>query len=193
MQLNTVALAATSGHRAAGELLLEVDDAGAGEGADVHRLEIPVDLHGLDVGQPLDEALVAQVPEGERLGVGPEGHQGDDLAVVHLEGEGRLARDMGGALVPVLVDDRDLVGGREPRLGHAGAPGCGRFQGGGRRRPGPGPGPGRGCGRGAHAPAPATPANGSTSTSLPGSTPSLSRGSTMKQLASCIELRIPDP
>ena len=189
MQLNTVPLAAAGGHRAAGELLLEVDDAGAGEGADVHRLEVPVDLHRLDVGEPLDEPLVAQVPEGERLGVGPEGHQGDDLAVIHLEGEGRFARDVGGALVPVLVDDRDLVGGREPRLGHAGAPGRGRFRGGGRRRRDPR----RRRGSGAHEPAPATPANGSTSTSLPGSTPSLSRGSTMKQLASCIELRIPDP
>ena len=183
------ALPAAGGHRAAGELLLEVDDSVAGEGANVHRLEVPVDLHRLDVGEPLDEPLVAQVPEGERLGVGPERHQSHDLAVVHLEGEGRLARDMGGSLVPVLVDDRDLMGGREPRLAHAGAPRRGRFRGGGRRRPGPR----CGRGRGAHAPAPTTPANGSTSTSLPGSTPSLSRGSTMKQFASCMELRIPDP
>ena len=128
------ALAAAGGHRAAGELLLEVDDAGACEGADVDRLEVPVDLHRLHVGEPFDEPLVAEVAEGERLGIGAEGHQGHDLAVVHLEGQGRLARDVGRALLPVLVHDGDRVGGGEARIGHAGSPGHGSFRPGGRRR-----------------------------------------------------------
>ena len=55
--------------------------------------DVPVDLHGDDVLDALDEPLVAQVADRERLGRRAERHQRHDLALVDVERQRMLAGD----------------------------------------------------------------------------------------------------
>ena len=62
-------------------------------GGDGDRFGLPVDLHRRDLVDRLDQPLVAQVADRERLGRMAERHQRDDLALVDVKRERMLAGD----------------------------------------------------------------------------------------------------
>ena len=66
--------------------------------------DVPVDLHRDDVLDAVDEPLVAQIADGERLGRRAQRHQRDELVLVDVERQRMLARDRRVARRAGLVD-----------------------------------------------------------------------------------------
>ena len=60
----------------------------------------------------VDQALVAQIADRQRLGRMAERHQGDDLALVDVQRERMLAGDRGRHHLAALVVGLDLEGRR---------------------------------------------------------------------------------
>ena len=86
-------------------------------GGDGDGVDLPVDLDGGDLVKTGDQALVAQVADGQCFRRAAEGHQGDDLALVDVERQRMFAGDGGGNGLPVLVDGIDGEGERARSLG----------------------------------------------------------------------------
>jgi hypothetical protein len=99
--------------RALRRLRLEIGEAAAR--LDRHRIRLPVDLDGDDLVEALHEALIAQVPDRERLGRRAERHQRQDFLLVDVERERMLAGYGHVAHRAVLVD-----GGHVERRGAGG-------------------------------------------------------------------------
>ena len=70
-----------------------------------HRrcIGVPVDGDGFDVGRLLHQPLVAQVAQHQPVGVGTQGHQGDQLALVQVDGQRAFGRDVDHAYLTVLI------------------------------------------------------------------------------------------
>jgi len=87
------------------------------------RVHLPVDLHRDDVLDAFEQALVAQVPDRERLGRGAKRHDGENLLLVDVERERMLAGDRRLARLAVLVDGAHAEGRRPGGVGEDGTVG----------------------------------------------------------------------
>jgi hypothetical protein len=86
----------------------------------VRHAQGPIDLDGSDGGQVIDEPLIAQIPEYQPLGGGPERHQGDDGASIDGDRQRPLDRQLQRPRRTLFVDGGDLTqrrggGGTESR------------------------------------------------------------------------------
>jgi hypothetical protein len=67
------------------------------------RFDLPIDLCRADVGDIFDEAPVVQITESEKFGTGSDGHRGDDLVLVDVDGQSAFADPLQLAALLVLV------------------------------------------------------------------------------------------
>ena len=97
------ALTATGGDDAVRRLGFDV----AHTRVSAHRggADVPVHRHRLDIGDVVDEALVAQVTQHQQFRALAQGHQSNQLALVDEDRERPFGRDVDAALIAVLVDD----------------------------------------------------------------------------------------
>ena len=84
-------LSATGGHRSPAELGLLIAQTPAVPSRNPHPLLAPVDIDRDDLLELIDQALVAQEAERQRFGMGAQGHQGHDLAIINHQGQRKLA------------------------------------------------------------------------------------------------------
>ena len=113
------ALAAAARHGALLHARAQPFDALAGRHGD--RVRLPIDLHRGDRLDRRHQALVAQVAQRKRLGRVPERHEGDNLALVEVEGERMLAGDRRRHHLAALVVGLDFEGRRLGGVGEFGA------------------------------------------------------------------------
>ena len=81
---------------------------------------IPIDSDGFDRAGHIDQALVAQIAQHQPFGVGAQGHQGHQLALVHIHREGAFGRNGQVFGLAVLVDRLHGAGQWGKGLGQAG-------------------------------------------------------------------------
>jgi hypothetical protein len=109
------ALAASRGHHAVcgafgdvGHTLVCAHGCGA---------HVPIDGDGFDLAHLGDQPLIAQVAQHQQFRAGTQGHQRDDLALVHVDRERPFGRNVDAAAVAVFVQDLDLAQQLATRLG----------------------------------------------------------------------------
>jgi len=73
--------------------------------------------HRDDVLDPLDQALIAQISDRQRLGRSAQRHDRQQLVLVDVERQGMLAGDRSGHELAALVIGLDLEGGGPRRVG----------------------------------------------------------------------------
>ena len=112
------ALAAAGGHHFFGGASLDVRDALTG--LDRSSADIPVDRDRFDLVRRLHQALVAQKAQHQQLRLGAQRHQGDQLALVHIDGEGPFGRYRDRAGFAKLVDGAHLLHQRRTGAGEVG-------------------------------------------------------------------------
>ena len=78
--------------------------------------DFPINGDRLDLGGGADQALVEQITQHQPLRVRAQGHQRDEFALVHINGERTLSGDLELAGLAVLVDDLDRAGERRECL-----------------------------------------------------------------------------
>ena len=78
-------------------------------------VDVPINGDGLDIEHRIHQPLVAQVAQHQQLGLRAQRHQGDEFALVHIDGERTLCGNLHLLALAQFIDGLHTVG--ERRLG----------------------------------------------------------------------------